>query len=326
MLLLIVGIILLGGATRLTNSGLSITEWRLVSGALPPLSDAEWVSEFEKYRQIPEFTAEHPDMELDGFRFIYFMEWSHRQLGRLIGISYLLPLCIFLSRGRLAEGQRWRFILILFLIGFQGFIGWWMVTSGLANNRVDVSQYRLAAHLGMAFLILGCTFWLWRDIGENWPKKRLIPRFKNLTTILFLLIFLQILTGAFVAGTHAGLSYNTWPLMDGKFIPDGYFVMDPKWVNPFENVVAIQFNHRVLGYLVLVLSVAVRLSIRRHGDTQARRASGFLLLAVLAQIGLGIATLLGNVPIALALAHQGLAVIVFLLALSTMRAVRISRF
>ena len=173
LMVLVIIMIAFGGATRLTNSGLSITEWRPITGALPPLSAAAWQAEFEKYKAIPEFLVEHADMEIEGFRFIYFMEWGHRQLGRLIGLVYFIPLIIFWRKRSLPDGRELRFVLLLFLIGLQGLIGWWMVSSGLVNDRVDVSQYRLATHLGLAFIILAIIHWTWRDACDDWPGRPL---------------------------------------------------------------------------------------------------------------------------------------------------------
>ena len=318
--------ILLGGATRLTNAGLSITEWRPVTGALPPLSDAAWASEFGKYQQIPEFSAEHPDMDLAGFKFIYFMEWSHRQLGRLIGLAYFLPLVWFLWRGRIRRDKRLRFIAILLLKGVQGGIGWWMVASGLVHGRVDVSQYRLAVHLGVAFIILALLFWAWLGNRQDWPEKQFKPKLGKRTLVLFLLVFLQVLAGALVAGTHAGLTYNTWPLMDGGIVPSGYLAQSPAWINIFENVASIQFNHRMLGYIVFLMALWIwgrAVSLR---EIVIRRAVGWLLIAILAQIILGIITLLKVVPINLALAHQAGAILVFLLAAWTVRSARVRNY
>lgn len=323
MIIMVISMILLGGATRLTNSGLSITEWRPVSGALPPLSDADWASEFGKYQQIPEFAAEHPDMDLAGFKFIYFMEWSHRQLGRLIGLVYFLPLVWFLWRGKIPGGTRLRFIAILLMIGVQGAIGWWMVASGLVHGRVDVSQYRLAVHLGVAFMILALLLWAWLDNRQNWPEKQFGAKLRKRTTVLFLLIFLQVLAGALVAGTHAGLTYNTWPMMDGGLVPGGYLAQTPAWINMFENVASIQFNHRMLGYVVFLMAMWVWGSAVSKRELVVRRAAGWLLLAILAQIILGIITLLQVVPFKLALAHQAGAILVFLLAAWTVRSARI---
>lgn len=320
VMLLVIAVIVVGGATRLTNSGLSITEWKPIAGVFPPLTHAQWVAEFEKYKQIPEFMAEHPDMDLKGFEFIYFMEWGHRMLGRLIGLAYGLPFIYYALRRRLPRGHFMRFFSILILIGVQGTIGWWMVKSGLTGDRVDVSQYRLAAHLGMAFLILGLLFWTWRDQKEGWGPKMRAPIFKGMTSLIALLVYIQILAGAFVAGTHSGKSYNTWPMMDGGFVPPGYFSRTPLWTNLFENTAAIQFNHRVLAYIIVILAFWMLLRARRMRRLTSR-ASMFLLL-VLAQTGLGIWTLLEVAPLRLSLGHQFLAIFVFLSAVWMMRSAR----
>ncbi|PHR56825.1 MAG: heme A synthase [Robiginitomaculum sp.] len=326
MTLLVAIMILVGGATRLTNAGLSITEWRPVSGAMPPMSDAEWLSEFEKYKLIPEFNAENPDMELSGFKFIYFMEWSHRQLGRFIGLVYLFPFLLFMFLGKLERGKKGRFFSVLLLIGLQGAIGWWMVSSGLGEGRVDVSQYRLATHLGMAFLILAILFWTWLDHLQSWPASNSAPRLKGRTTLLFLLVFLQIIAGAFVAGTHAGMSYNTWPLMDGGFIPNGYLAMNPLWKNMFENVASIQFNHRMLGYFTLIMTLWVWGAANRHREANIVRASSWLLASVLCQMALGIVALLKVIELPYAISHQAGAIIVFIFAIWTMRSARVRTY
>ncbi|MBC6402995.1 MAG: COX15/CtaA family protein [Hyphomonadaceae bacterium] len=320
MILLVVTMIVLGGATRLTNSGLSITEWKPITGAIPPLSRADWMAEFEKYKQIPEFEAEHPDMTLREFEFIYFMEWAHRQLGRVIGLAYALPFLWWGSRGRLPSGQFFRFFLILLLIGVQGAIGWWMVASGLAHGRVDVSQYRLATHLGLAFIILALLYWTWRDQREGWTLCPDRPLLKKHSFILFWLVFLQIISGAFVAGTHSGKSYNTWPFMDGGFIPNGYGVMSPIWKNAFENTAAIQFNHRVIAYAILLLSAI--LLVRAMISGSLRNPAMLLVILTLWQTALGIWTLLSGAPLWQSLAHQFSAILVFLAALSMWRAAR----
>jgi heme a synthase len=327
MIIMVVSMILLGGATRLTNSGLSITEWRPITGALPPLSDTAWASEFDKYQQIPEFSAEHPSMDLASFKFIYFMEWSHRQLGRLIGLVYFVPLGFFLWRKKIPGGRRGRFIAILLLIGLQGAIGWWMVASGLVHGRVDVSQYRLAVHLGTAFFILALLLWTWLDNRQNWPEmsykvKPSVTKMQNRITVLFILVFLQVLAGAFVAGTHAGLTYNTWPLMDGGLVPGGYFSHNPLWINIFENVASIQFNHRMLGYAVFLMAMWVWASVKRLESVALRRAMSLLMVTIFGQIALGVATLLYVVPMKLALLHQAGAIVVFLLSAWTLRIAR----
>ena len=319
-LLLVVVMIVLGGATRLTNSGLSITEWLPIKGALPPLNPEAWLVEFHKYQQIPEFMAEHSDMDLAGFKSIYFWEWSHRQLGRLIGLAYALPFFWFALRRQLPRGQGYKFFGIMLLIGLQGAIGWWMVASGLTDNRVDVSQYRLATHLGMGFVILGGLFWLWRNQAENWPQTPLDPIAKTRTALLAGLVFVQILAGAFVAGLHAGKTYNTWPLMDGDVVPAGYGDMAPFWRNMFENIGAVQFNHRTLAYIILGVAIWVCLSSRLNKNVQKR---ALILLGLLFwQIGLGIWTLLTGDALWLALLHQFSAIFVFMAAIAMMRAAR----
>lgn len=319
---LVIAMIVMGGATRLTNSGLSITEWLPIRGAIPPLSEAAWLTEFEKYKQIPEFTAEHPNMELSGFKFIYFMEWGHRQLGRIIGLAYGLPFFWFLFRRQLPAGRVGRFVLILLLIGLQGAIGWWMVHSGLQDDRVSVSQYRLATHLGAAFIILGLLYWNWKDSRDGWPSKTHKVSFKRRTTLLTSLVYIQVISGAFVAGTQAGKSYNSWPLMDGSFVPDGYFIMSPMWRNIFENIPAIQFNHRLLAYIVLAVTIWVFFSTRgRH--IAVHKKMRVLIAIVSVQVILGIWTLLSGAQLSLSLLHQFTAIFVFLASLAAMRQSRI---
>jgi len=320
MVLLVGAMIVLGGATRLTNSGLSITEWAPIKGALPPLNAEAWQSEFLKYQQIPEFMAEHSDMDMKGFKSIYFWEWSHRQLGRLIGLAYALPFFYFLFRRRLPQGQILKFFGIMCLIGVQGAIGWWMVASGLVNDRVDVSQYRLATHLGVAFIILGCLFWLWRNQAESWPAKDHDKGLVKRTSLLTGLVFLQIIAGAFVAGLKAGRTYNTWPLMDGDFVPAGYGSISPVWRNLFENIGAVQFNHRTLAYIILAVTIWVFISSKNHH--RIRRHMILFSALLLWQILLGIYVLLTGDALWLALLHQFSAVFVWLAVVATMRVAR----
>ena len=305
--------IVIGGATRLTNSGLSITEWAPIRGALPPLSEAAWLSEFEKYKQIPEFTEEHPDMELSGFKFIYFWEWSHRQLGRFIGLAYALPFFAFLLRGKLPKGHRWKYFGIMALIGLQGAIGWWMVYSGLQEGMVDVSQYRLATHLGLAFIILGAAYWLMKRTQQNFAPQKASAVFKRRTAWLAGLVYVQIIAGAFVAGTKSGQTYNTWPLMDGGIIPSGYFAQNPAWRNIFENAAAIQFNHRTLAYIILALAVWIFISAKTRAP-HLRGIAGAMLGILAWQVALGIWTLLAVAPLSLSLLHQFSSILVFLVA------------
>jgi len=321
MIILVIGMIVLGGATRLTNSGLSITEWKPITGAIPPLSEADWMSEFEKYKQIPEFSAEHPDMTLKEFEFIYFMEWGHRQLGRIIGLVFMIPFLFFAVKRKLPKGRMLRFVAIMLLIGLQGAIGWWMVASGLTNDRVDVSQYRLATHLGMAFVILGLLYWTYKDQKDGWSYHMENPAYPFHAGMLALLVFLQIIAGAFVAGTHAGDTYNTWPMMDGDFVPRGYAAMEPFWRNLTENIPAIQFNHRFLAYLIVIVAVFYWMRVR--SIPKLRGKSIMLLVLITAQVGLGIWTLLKVAPLGLSLAHQFTAIFVFIAAISVWRSARL---
>ncbi|WP_409433910.1 COX15/CtaA family protein [Litorimonas sp. RW-G-Af-16] len=317
VMLLVAAIIVVGGATRLTNSGLSITEWAPITGALPPLSTEAWLAEFEKYKLIPEFEAEHPDMDLAGFKFIYFWEWAHRQLGRFIGLAYVVPLLIFAVRKKLPEDKGLLFLIPAVLIGCQGAIGWWMVHSGLQEGMVNVSQYRLATHLGMAFIILAILYWLRKSTLNEFRRPPENAFLMKRTGILAGLVYLQIIAGAFVAGTKSGLSYNTWPLMDGSFIPSGYFVQTPMWRNLFENTPAIQFNHRMLAYIILAWAIWVWVKAR---GTYLQGIATMFMVILLWQVVLGIVTLLTGVEndalhIGLALGHQFSSILVFVIAL-----------
>lgn len=312
MIFLVISIIVVGGATRLTNSGLSITEWAPIRGMLPPLSDEAWLTEFEKYKLIPEFEAEHPDMDLAGFKFIYFWEWGHRQLGRLIGLVFTVPFFWFLLRGKLSVGHRWKFFGIAMLIALQGGIGWWMVKSGLQEGQVDVSQYRLATHLGMAFIILGSLYWLYKRQSSGWDRAT-YQHGRVSTICLTALVYLQILAGALMAGTHSGRTYNEWPMMDGSFFPDGYFAQSPIWRNIFENPAAIQFNHRTLAYALLLVAIWVCYKFRRSKSVHP--ATVVFMLGLIWQVGLGIWTLLAVAPVNLSLLHQFSSILVFLAAI-----------
>lgn len=319
VMVLVALIIVIGGATRLTNSGLSITEWAPIRGALPPFTHEAWLAEFEKYKLIPEFEAEHPDMDLAGFKFIYFWEWGHRQLGRFIGVAYVLPLIWFAFRKTLPAGKGALFLIPAILIGFQGAIGWWMVYSGLQEGMVNVSQYRLATHLGMAFIILGVLYWLYKSTRNQFALKPAGIVMNKRAAVLAALVYIQIIAGAFVAGTKSGLSYNTWPLMDGDFVPVGYFIQNPAWRNFFENTAAIQFNHRVLAYIILAFAIWIWVSARKVAHM--RKITTMFMVILLWQVVLGIWTLLTGAQndlfhIKLALIHQFSSIFVFLIALA----------
>ena len=303
--LMIIAMILVGGATRLTDSGLSITEWQPIHGAIPPLNQEEWLEEFEKYKKIPEYTEINEGMSLEAFKTIYWWEWGHRLLGRAIGIVFAIPLLVFWWRGMVPGWLKPRLVLLLVLGGLQGAIGWWMVTSGLVE-RTDVSQYRLAIHLTLAIFILAYATWLFARLTPSWGREGpdtglFLPR------LILVLTFVQIFLGGLVAGLDAGLTFNTWPLMDGAFVPDGLWIMTPAWINHFENVLTVQFQHRMTAYLLLALVIWAALrSFAARPDRGLRTAWSVLLLLTGLQALSGIITLLGQVPLEWALVHQGL--------------------
>ncbi len=314
--ILIFAIILVGGATRLTDSGLSITEWRPIIGILPPMGDGAWQEAFAKYRQIPEYQLVNKGMSLNDFKFIYWWEWSHRFLGRMIGFAFLLPFLLFWLTGRISK-RLWPRLIVMFVLGgLQGALGWYMVMSGLVG-RVDVSQYRLAAHLCAALLIFGYIFWVALGLRREDAQMTAATRgIRASAAALVAGLFLQIGLGAFVAGLDAGQGYNTWPLMDGAFIPEGLGAMSPWYLNLFENALTVQFDHRLLAYIIIggALAHAV-VAMLRLGSCSIVLGAGALFLALLLQGVLGIATLLANVPIGLALGHQAMAVVIFAIAL-----------
>lgn len=304
MAFLVFCMVIVGGATRLTDSGLSITEWRPLLGAIPPLNEADWLAAFEKYKLIPEYQIQNRGMALSEFKFIYWWEWAHRFLGRFIGVAFALPL-IYFTLTRRIERTLWPKLLALFILGgAQGALGWYMVSSGLVD-RVDVSQYRLAAHLTLAALIFAAIMWVATGIGRD--RKRASSSNDWIAVFLVAFILLQIAAGGFVAGLDAGQGYATWPKMDGQWIPSGLWIMAPGWKNIFENAMTVQFNHRVLAYLVLLASII-------HVWRSFTLPAMFLACAVFAQACLGILALLLNVPLAAALAHQAGAMIVLALA------------
>ena len=312
---LVLAMIVVGGATRLTDSGLSITEWKPILGAIPPLNEQDWNEAFAKYKEIPEYHLVNKGMSLDAFKAIYWWEWSHRFLGRLIGVAVAFPLLVFWLAGALRPGLGLKLAGVLALGGLQGGMGWLMVKSGLVD-RVDVSHYRLALHLGLAFLILGTLVWLAEDLREPAAKDHVVShRQRRLATIIAGLVFLQVLLGALVAGLHAGLIHNTWPLMDGVLIPDGIDDLSPWYLNLFENVTTVQFDHRLVAYVVTALALWQAWNTRQSADPAPIKSSAMLLAAaVLCQVALGIWTLLAAVPLHLGLAHQAGAAIVFVLA------------
>jgi len=308
---LIFAMVLVGGATRLTESGLSITEWRPVAGTLPPLGEAQWQAEFEKYKTIPQYAAVNKGMSLGEFKTIFWWEWAHRLLGRVIGAAFLLPFLWFLLRRAIPPRFKPQLWAIFALGGLQGAVGWWMVASGLAE-RISVSQYRLAFHLTLALVIYAAILWVVRSMQPQAVPSG-PPRLRTSALALLALAFVQVYAGALVAGIDAGLVYNTWPLIDGSFIPpaEKLFFLSPAWRNVFEHDLTVQFVHRMLAY-TLWIAVLIHLLdvLRSTRDSAARRGAAELVFAVTVQAAIGIATLLSVVPISLGLLHQGGAVVV----------------
>jgi heme a synthase len=302
---LILCMVIVGGATRLTDSGLSITEWRPLLGAIPPLSEANWLEAFEKYKHIPEYQIQNKGMSLEDFKFIYWWEWAHRFLGRFIGFAFITPLLFFIATKRIARSL-WPRLLVLFIIGgLQGALGWYMVSSGL-SERVDVSQYRLAAHLSLATLLFAAVVYTaltlnFAEVTRRWWGARLALGF-------VVILFVQVAAGGFVAGLDAGHAAYDWPTMNGQWLPDGLVNTQPVWRNWFENALAVQFNHRILAYLIFALAAVQALLLRQ-------RSSRVVLIAVLAQVLLGISTVMGQVKLHTALAHQATAMILLAFAI-----------
>jgi cytochrome c oxidase assembly protein subunit 15 len=312
---------LVGGATRLTDSGLSITEWKPIHGVIPPLNEAEWQEEFAKYQQIPEYSEINQGMGLEAFKRIFWWEWAHRLLARGVGFVFALPLLFFWVTGRIERGLAPKLAGILVLGGLQGAVGWWMVASGL-SERVDVSQYRLATHLTLACVLFTATMLVARGLAPHSAPAadRSTQRFAGWLVVL---VLVQIYLGGLVAGLDAGLSYNTWPLMDGSVVPGDLFVIEPAWRNLFENAKTVQFDHRLGAYIVLAAVLWHMIATRRAlpGSTHARRAL-VLFHLVLLQAIVGIFTLIWQVPLHGALLHQAVALVVLGFAAAHWRGTR----
>jgi heme a synthase len=313
--LLIAAMVLVGGATRLTESGLSIVEWKPVTGTLPPLTQEEWSQAFEGYKKIPQYSEMNAGMTLDQFKTIFWWEWSHRFLGRFIGIAFLLPFLWFMWRGMLPSDLKRRLWIIFGLGGLQGAVGWWMVASGL-TKRIEVSQYRLATHLVLALLIFAAIVWTVRRLSDR-PSLLSPMRLRATSGVLVVLVFVQLYFGALVAGLRAGKVFNTWPDIDGSFIPSSarLFFEQPWWRNLFDNTLTVQFEHRMMAYTLFAIAIlhAIDAVVSRAGAAVVRGAL-LLAAAMTLQATLGILTLLHEVPILLALVHQGVAILVLTLA------------
>ena len=311
----VLAMVVVGGATRLTGSGLSITEWKPIVGALPPMSEAAWQDAFEKYKQIPQYDIVNKGMSLEGFKAIFYWEWGHRLLGRLVGFVFLLPFGYFLFRGAIPKPFISKVFALFLLGGAQGALGWFMVSSGLVgSDRIAVSQYRLAAHLALATVIAAYAFWLALTIREEGQDRNAAPAAAGgayspsssagvAAIVLGGLIYLQIIAGAFVAGLKGGYSSNTWPLMNGEIIPSGMAYYSPLWMNLFENPLTAQFVHRLIAYVIAIYAVGFALAIWRR--PQLRAPAIAIIVATLVQIALGVATVVYDMPLSYALIHQG---------------------
>lgn len=320
LFLLVTLIVLVGGLTRLTDSGLSITEWAPITGALPPLSDEAWQAEFEKYQSIPEFQLQNSSMVLDEFKTIYWWEWGHRQLGRIVGLVWAAGFFWFLFRKQIPRGWTLRLLSLGILGGLQGAIGWWMVSSGLSGRMVDVASYRLAMHLGLAFLILGLIAWFilgltLGDAGALQARRRRENILRSASAVLVAMCFIQVLLGALVAGLDAGRGYIDWPLMGGAFFPTEALNLSPIVLNFFENEAMTQFVHRMFGYILFVAAVWAFVKARSSALSAVRWLFLWVLIFTTLQAIIGIVTVMNAAPLGLAILHQFGAIVVWVLVL-----------
>ena len=320
---LVLGVVVVGGFTRLTHSGLSIVEWAPILGTIPPITASQWAGVFEQYQRTPEYRLVNQGMSLEAFKGIFWVEWVHRLLGRLIGVAFAVPFAFWWVRGRLSRRLLPRLAGLFALGALQGALGWYMVASGLVDVP-RVSPYRLTAHLGLAVVIFGGLVWTALDLLRPQPSPVPVPaRLRHAATAVLLLVLVTIVSGGLVAGTRAGFAYNTFPLMGGRFLPDGLYASRPVWTSFFEDIVTVQFNHRALATLLSVAIPWLWWHLTRPARPAATRAAAHLLLGWLGiQIALGIATLLWVVPVPLAVAHQGSAVVLFGLAILVRHRVR----
>lgn len=312
---LMVVTLVVGGATRLTESGLSIVEWKPVTGVVPPMSTEAWQAEFAKYREIPQYRELNAGMSLDQFKTIYWWEWTHRLLARLVGAAFLLPFLVFLWRGWIEPRLRLRLWALFGAGALLGAVGWWMVSSGLAG-RVSVSQYRLGFHLTLACAIYAAILWIARGLSPHTAEPA--PRRLRITAVcLLLLLLFQIYLGALVAGLDAGLIFNTWPKIDGALLPslDRLWFDNPRWRNLFENTLTVQFNHRMFAYALWLLTMIHLADAMRHPNGRSALVGAIALAAAMTiQAALGVATLVNRAPLGLSLSHQAMAIVVLTIA------------
>lgn len=314
MVAMVAAMVVLGGLTRLTHSGLSMVEWKPLTGWLPPLGEGEWEEAFAGYRQFPEYKAFNEGMTVGEFKVIFWLEFTHRLWGRLIGIAFFVPFVVFMVKGWVRGALAVKLLVMFVLGGLQGVLGWYMVKSGLVDQP-DVSQYRLVAHLGLALFIMGVMLWVAMGLLDPRPGKG-GGAYPAAAAGVAALVFMTALSGGFVAGLDAGFSYNTFPLMEGELVPDGLFVLDPVLVNFFENVATVQFTHRWLAMSVLAAVAAFWICARRVRQERRRRLAANIMAAVAAiQVGLGVSTLVLVVPVPLAAAHQAGAMVLFCVSL-----------
>jgi cytochrome c oxidase assembly protein subunit 15 len=316
LFVMVMAMIIVGGLTRLTDSGLSITEWKPVTGAIPPMNAADWQSEFDKYREIPEYQLQNKGMSLSEFKVIYWWEWGHRFLGRMVGLVWAVGFFWFLARKQIPRGWTGRLVGLGALGGLQGAIGWWMVSSGLSGEMLDVASYRLATHLGLAFVILGLIAWYFlslgrRDVDLMQARRAGDKRLFGMSTGMMHFAFLQILLGALVAGIDAGRTYTDWPLMAGGFFPPDMFSLSPWWRNFFEEPGLVQLMHRLSGYGLFIYGLALWRVSRGNGNVATKRSFDWMAVLLFGQLVLGIGTVLYAAPVGLAIAHQALAVMLW---------------
>jgi len=312
--LLVFAMVVLGGVTRLTQSGLSMVDWDPIMGVVPPLSETEWQRTFARYQQFPEYQKINMHMTLTGFKEIFYVEYAHRILGRLIGMVFLVPFLFFLVTRRIPSGVTPKLLIMFLLGGLQGLLGWFMVKSGLMDEP-HVSPYRLTAHLLLAVAIYMYMFW----VALGLLQLRQVPattRLRRMVSLTVLLLIIMIVSGGFVAGSKAGFAFNTFPLMHGRWVPEGMWVLQPWWRNLFENIPTVQFVHRHIAYVLIITIVPLWLwLLRANAAAQLRGRGHVLLLALVLQVSLGISTLLNVVPVPLAAAHQAGALLLLTAAL-----------
>ncbi|MDH5479951.1 MAG: COX15/CtaA family protein [Nitrosomonas sp.] len=316
---LVFAMVVVGGVTRLTDSGLSIVEWQPIVGTMPPVTDSDWDELLEKYRESPQYQKVNKGMSVDEFKSIFWWEYFHRLLGRLIGLVFFVPFVYFLVKKQIDKPLGIKLSGMFILGGLQGFMGWYMVMSGLVNDP-HVSQYRLTAHLGLAFIIFAGLFWIALDLispdRDHHTITEPLKRLRRFSIGLTSLIFIMVLSGGFVAGIRAGLAYNTFPLMNGHFIPPEIFMLEPWYRNFFDNMATVQFDHRLIAWILAFLVPLFWFkAMKSELSNTTRLACHLLLIMLVIQISLGIATLLNFVPIPLAASHQGGAVLLFAAAL-----------